>query len=287
MFQVKNVMHNTLVEGTVRETRAGKTTSKFFETVSFNLQDGFPAVTCKQLATKPMFGELLWFLNGETDLPNLRKRSGLADNAWTIWTDDCARWHNGKYAYASRYDNDNLGVVYGAQWINFNGDGIDQLSDLVDGLVNDPFGRRHIVTAWNPSEMSEMALPPCHLMFQFYVREEHGEKYLDLVWHQRSVDVFLGLAFNIASYATMVHIFAQICGYKVGMLHGTLGDTHIYEQHMDGCQEYLKRVCLGLPELVLPRITCLEDLRDLTADDFELVDYQHQGKIAGKLSVGS
>ncbi len=286
MQQIKNVMMNVLALGTQRKTRSGITTSKFFETVSFDLQKGFPAVTCKKLAMKSMIGELLWFINGETTIDTLQKRSGLSDDAWTIWTDDCTRWHNEDDSDAAMFDTNDLGYIYGSQWREFGFSGLDQLELLIEGLKSDPYGRRHIVSAWNPEDLDSMALAPCHTSFQCYVREVGGEKYLDLIWHQRSVDVFLGLPFNIASYAALTHILASICGYKVGMLHGTLGDCHIYEQHGEACRAYLDNECLELCDFVMPKIERLSDLENMTASDFSLNNYNHHGAIKAKLSVG-
>jgi len=473
MQEIKKIINNVMLLGTSRNTRAGVTTSKFFETVSFNLQDGFPAVTCKQLAFKSMMGELLLFCGGVADRRLMSENFN--DSNWDIWKQDCERKSKED---PSRFNGYNMGEMYPEMWrmrrispsgtielkprtdldsnetvkgipsvcgfgindypdgrrenpkiyriwmdmiircygsrphhkkyrengcsvsprwqsfrnfyndvfsisgfqswvddsgnfsldkdyfgsnvysrntciflesninrkLNGGGQGlrifkvgddilfglqeladrfdtyrqhdlvgrllksgcdfieiydsvdviyrpkifVDQLQDAIDKLINDPTGRYALIDNWNIDYKKKAVLGACHNMLQFYVRDAGGKKYLDMAWHQRSVDVFLGLPFNIASYAALVHILAQICGYEVGMLHGTLGDVHIYEQHVDGCTEYLSRDCLELPQLfIMPDVNSLSDLEKLTAKDFSLVNYKHHGKIAGKLSVGN
>ncbi len=292
MKNYKHLIARILLNGQECDTRSGKTFGIFGETLEFDLSEGFPAITSKKLMFKSVIGELLWFLNGETCLPSLRHRSNLSKDQWTIWSDDCSRWHSSGKVPEELFGvglDESLGYIYGTQWREFGSEGqIDQIKNLIYGLISDPHSRYHLVTAWNPEDFGKMALPPCHHTFQCYVRKEKdGERYLDLMWHQRSVDVFLGLPFNIASYAALTHILAKITGLKAGRLKATLGDTHIYENHLDAINKLLDNETHDLSEIKLPEnLNCLDDIEKLTANDFELINYKHSGQIKAKLSVG-
>lgn len=269
----------------LRETRSGNCASIFGHFMEWDLRKGFPAVTTKKLAFNAVMGELLWFLSGKTDLKSLREFTGLEEDAWTIWTQDCERWNK-----QMGMESDGLGRVYGLQWRNWyeghTDSYIDQIARLIDGIKNNPTSRYHLVSAWNAGEIADgemMALPPCHYAFQCFVTDD-GE--LDLMWHQRSVDTFLGLPFNIASYAALAHIIAKLTGTRVRFLKCSLGDTHIYEQHLDPIFEQLERQPYNLPRLVMPDFVDLNHLLMHTAKDFRLRDYAHHGVLKGKLTVG-
>tara|TARA_R100001594_G_scaffold53735_1_gene87285 strand:+ start:19766 stop:20689 length:924 start_codon:yes stop_codon:yes gene_type:complete len=280
------LLHNKLDDGSflMRETRSGNVVSAFDYKFKHNMQHGFPAVTTKKLQFNAVIGELLWFLAGKTDLDSLRHYSNIEDGEWTIWTQDAERY-GGK-------GNKELGAIYGAQWRNFGGDryavGTDQIKSLISGLTNNPESRYHVVSAWNPNVIHEIALPSCHMFFQCYVDiDEHGYKYLDLKWYQRSVDSFLGLPFNIASYGALLVFLAKLTGCQPRYLIGDLGDTHIYEQHLEQVQTVLDREPLELPSFKFPRFTSLDELLGYTAKDFHLVNYKHHGVLRGKLTVGA
>ena len=284
MESYKNLLREIIINGQDRETRSGKTRGVFGEVMKFDLTEGFPAVTSKKLQFQSVMGELLWFMNGETSLKDLRKRSNLDKDAWTIWTNDCERWHN---TDEREFHREDLGYIYGSQWRQFGKEGmIDQLDELINRLKKDEGSRYHLVTAWNPEDFDEMALPPCHHTFQCYVREKDGEKYLDLMWHQRSVDSFLGLPFNIASYAALTHILAGMIGAKAGMLTATLGDTHIYHKHFEAVSKLLDNPVHDLCIFDMPIIEDLSDVGHLTAKAFKLINYMHSGVIRAELSVG-
>jgi thymidylate synthase len=250
--------------GVHKNDRTGTgTQSVFGYQMRFDLAAGFPLVTTKKVHMKSVVHELLWFLKGDTNIAYL-KANGV--RIWDEWADA----------------DGNLGPVYGAQWRSWpapNGQSIDQISELITGLKTNPDGRRHIVSAWNPALVSDMALPPCHALFQFYVA--NGK--LSCQLYQRSADVFLGVPFNIASYALLTHMIAQICGFELGEFIHTLGDAHIYSNHQAQVTEQLSRKPLPLPKLMLnPAIT---DLLAFTYEDITLVDYQHHAAIAGKVAV--
>lgn len=293
MKQLQQLMHDICLSGQRRETRSGVVHSVFRREFTHDMRTGFPATTGKKLAFKAMVGEGLWFTNGDTCLSSLRHYSNLSADAWTIWSNDCARWHS----IPRFYDNgnvvpkDDLGALYGDQWRDYGGteseEGVDQLQNLIDKMKDDPNSRYMIVQAYNPSDVNSdaAALPPCHTGFQVYVDRETGE--FDLDWTQRSVDVFLGLSFNIASYAWLMCVLGSITGLTPRFLYGSLKDTHIYDAHMEGVTEYLSRtigddVC----HLVMPKIDNLYDLGGLTAADFSLSNYNPQGAIKAPLSVG-
>jgi len=262
--------------GKERETRTGKVLSVFDMIIEHHMDEGFPLLTTKRMNIRNIIGEALWFLSGKTDLDTLRKYSNLTGDAWTIWTDDAER-------YAGK-GNKELGSLYGEQWRNYNKQGIDQIDNLIKGIKADPNSRYHIVNAWNPvvQEYRTAALMPCHVMFQVYI----SDGYMDLKWVQRSVDCFLGLPYNLASYAFILKVLCQLTGYKAGTVIGTLGDTHIYCNHLDAVDQQMKNKTLDLPELVMPEFSTLDELLKLTANDFVLNNYNCAGKIKAELSVG-
>ena len=284
MDNYQKLMKKVLEEGEIRKTRSGKTRSLFGEHLEWDLRKGFPAMTTKRLAFKSCIGELLWFLNGETDLPSLRKRSCLPENAWTIWTNDFERWHKqmGTLDTPEYYDYQSLGNLYGDQWRNRIS--VDQIAELVYNIESDPTSRYHIVMNWSVDDVARrtMALAPCHVMFQVYV----SGGFIDLIWYQRSVDTFLGLPFNIASYGALMHIIGTLTGKIPRYLKCSLGDVHIYEAHIPAVVEQLSREPKRLPLFDMPTIRTLTDLYELTADDFSLVCYEHHPAIKAPLKVG-
>lgn len=279
-------------KGGFRETRSGNVKSVFAPSdFRYDMSDGTaPLLTGKQIFVDQMIGELLWFMNGETTIPDLKWRTWddpFADRQ-TIWTPDQQRWANS--GEASLIIGEDCGRLYGAQWRDSRGIGhipVDQLSKLIRGLKENPSSRYHIVNSWNAAEIDQkrMALPPCHVMFQCYVSED-GE--LSLKWYQRSVDCFLGLPFNIASYGLLLSILCAITGYKPGQLIGTFGDAHIYENHMDAVKQYLDNETYPAPVMNLEPIDGLEQLSFMIAKDFKgcYQGYRHAGKISAPLSVG-
>jgi thymidylate synthase len=276
MKQYHDLLEDILNNGEVKDDRTGVgTISVFGRQLRFNLSEGFPAVTTKKLAWKSVVSELLWFIEGSGDERRLAEiLHGSRDiERSTIWTG------NAQAAYwtpKARYYGD-LGRVYGVQWRDWRG--VDQLSNLIEGIKNDPNGRRHIITAWNVDELDKMALPPCHVLAQFYV--SNGK--LSCHMYQRSVDVFLGLPFNIASYALLTHMIAQVCDLKVGELIISTGDTHIYSNHIEQVKEQLSREEYPLPLLFLdPKI---KNIDKFIMDDILLFDYQSHGTIKADMAV--
>lgn len=292
MKQLLELMQDVLDNGQRRETRSGVVYSVFRREFVHDMRTRFPAPTTKKLMFNAMVGEGLMFANGENDLSSLRHRSCLDDNAWTIWTNDAKRWNSTRHREGA--DPEDLGKLYGHQWRNFGKDdyngieGVDQLQNLIDKMKDDPNSRYMIVQAYNPLDIEDeaMALPPCHTGFQVYVDRETGE--FDLDWTQRSVDVFLGLPFNIASYAWLMEVLGSITGLTPRFLTGSLKDVHIYEAHIEAVDAQLERE----PEeqdtyMDFFRINSLDDLKDLTADDFHLHNYEPQSAIRAPLLVGA
>ena len=276
MKQYHDLLEDILNNGEVKDDRTGVgTISVFGRQLRFDLTVGFPAVTTKKLAWKSVVSELLWFIEGSGDERRLAEiLHGSRDiERSTIWTG------NAQAAYwtpKARYDGD-LGRVYGVQWRDWRG--VDQLSNLIEGIKTDPNGRRHIITAWNVDELDKMALPPCHVLAQFYV--SNGK--LSCHMYQRSVDVFLGLPFNIASYALLTHMIAQVCDLKVGELIISTGDTHIYSNHIEQVKEQLSREEYPLPLLFLnPDI---KNIDKFSMDAILLFDYQSHGTIKADMAV--
>lgn len=269
-----------LDNGTVRDDRTGVgTISTFGMQQRYNLAAGFPAITTKKLAWRAVVGELLWFIEGSNDERRLAEIThGTRDGAVTIWTANAMAPYWKKKA---KFEGD-LGRIYGVQWRNwrsFNGTTVDQLQELVAGIKNDPYGRRHILTAWNPGELDQMALPPCHCFAQFYVSNDK----LSCQLYQRSNDLFLGGPFNLASYSLLTHMIAQVCGLDVGEFVHVTGDAHIYLNHVEQVKEQLARDPLSGPSLWLnPEIT---DITKFTMDDIKLVDYQSHSAIKAPMAV--
>jgi thymidylate synthase len=286
-----DALKEILETGEERQDRTGVgTIGKFGLQLRFNLEAGFPAVTTKKLAWKSVVSELLWFIEGSGD--ELRLREILHGNRYTdkttIWTDNtkASYWVNKKL---QRHHGD-LGRIYGVQWRRWRKPLIrinkvvlanhDQLLDLVEGLKKDPFSRRHIISAWNPGELELMALPPCHLLAQFYVSKD---KKLSCQMYQRSADMFLGVPFNIASYALFTHMLAQICGYEVGDLVIILGDAHIYLNHKDQVLEQISRKPITSPSLKLNKE--ITDITKFTMNDIELLNYRCHSPIKAEMAV--
>ena len=274
MKQYLDLLQHIKEKGVKKEDRTGTgTISVFGYQMRFNLQEGFPLVTTKKLHLRSIIHELIWFINGETNIKYLK------ENGVTIWDE----WADKK---------GNLGPIYGHQWRNWNSDGIDQLQDIIYSLKNNPSSRRMIVTAWNPNiipdssksfsdnvKNGKAALPPCHAFFQFYVSDNK----LSCQMYQRSADVFLGVPFNIASYALLTHMIAQVCEYDVGDFIHSFGDTHIYLNHLEQVDLQLTRDPMKLPKLKLnPLVKKIEDFK---YEDIEILDYNSHPSIKGKISV--
>ena len=262
------------------------TISSFGHQLEFDLEDGFPAVTTKSLAWKGVVSELLWFLEGSDDERRLaeirfnKDRSELTDleKYSTIWTDN-AENQGKELGYENSDTKKLLGPVYGVQWRNWGG--IDQIRDLLEGLKNNPDGRRHILSAWNVGQIDKMALPPCHVMSQFYIHRET----LSCHMYQRSADMFLGVPFNIASYALLLSILAEILSLKPKRFIHSFGDAHIYINSIDQVKEQLSRDPKPLPKLIIPNIDNLEDINKLTVNDFILENYDPHPPIKAKMAI--
>lgn len=282
MKEYHDLLEDILKNGESRDDRTGVgTLSVFGRQLRFNLGSGFPAITTKKLAWKACVGELLWFLEGSRDERRLAEIThGTSEGKVTIWTPNALAPY---WKPKAKFEGD-LGKVYGVQWRRWEGPRwgmpIDQITNLIDSLKNDPYGRRHIVSAWNVGELDEMALPPCHVMSQYYVSKD---KKLSCHMYQRSVDVFLGLPFNIASYALLTHMIAQVCGLGVGELIISTGDTHIYNDHIEQVNEQLRREAYIPPTLWLnPEI---KDINKFTMEDIKLNNYQSHDTIKAKMAV--
>ena len=285
MKQYLEALQHVLNNGEERPDRTGTgTIGVFGYQMRFNLQDGFPAVTTKKLAWKAVVGELLWFLEGSSDERRLaeitfdEKRALLKDKN-TIWTANAD--NQGK---ALGYKNTDLvkklGPVYGKQWRNFGG--VDQIVWAIQEVVKNPDSRRIIVSAWNPPAIEHMALPPCHTMFQLYV--SNGK--LSCQLYQRSCDMFLGLPFNIASYALLTHMIAEIAGLEVGDFVHTIGDAHIYKNHVDQVKQQLQRAPQEMPTLnINVELNSLQNILDSTVNDYTLLDYSPMASIKAPMAV--
>ena len=264
MKQYLGLMTRVMKEGALKADRTGTgTKSVFGHQMRFDLSEGFPCITTKKLHLKSIIHELLWFLKGDTNIKYLR------DNGVRIWDE----WAD---------KNGELGHVYGYQWRNWpapDGKHIDQIKQVIDTLKNNPDSRRIIVSAWNVGEIEQMALPPCHAFFQFYVAD--GK--LSCQLYQRSADIFLGVPFNIASYALLTMMVAQVCNLKLGEFIHTLGDAHIYTNHFEQTELQLSRDCKKLPKMKInPEI---DNIFDFSITDFELVDYNFHPHIKGKVAI--
>lgn len=264
MKQYHDLLKHVLNEGTVKSDRTGTgTISVFGYQMRFDLQKGFPLLTTKKLHTRSIFHELLWFLKGETNIQYLKENKV---SIWDEWADE----------------NGNLGPVYGKQWRSWeaaDGTTIDQISNVIEEIKKNPDSRRLLVVAFNPSDISKMALPPCHAFFQFYVAD--GK--LSCQLYQRSADIFLGVPFNIASYALLVHMVAQVCNLEVGEFIHTLGDAHIYSNHLEQVKLQLSRECRPLPKLKLnPNV---KNIFDFKYEDIEITGYDPHPAIKGEVAV--
>ncbi|MGE6491448.1 MULTISPECIES: thymidylate synthase [unclassified Exiguobacterium] len=264
MKQYHDLCRHILENGVVKEDRTGTgTTSVFGYQMRFNLQEGFPLITTKKLHTRSIIHELLWFISGETNIRYLQE-NGV--RIWNEWADE----------------EGNLGPVYGSQWRSFprpDGSSVDQLAQVIEQIKTNPDSRRLIVSAWNPGQLDEMALPPCHLLFQFYVAD--GK--LSCQLYQRSADTFLGVPFNIASYALLTHMVAHVTGLEVGDFVHTLGDAHIYHNHLEQVELQLSRDPRPLPQLKIVRdVSSIESFR---FEDFEILGYDPHPHIKGEVSV--
>ena len=274
MRQYLDLVKHVLDNGELKEDRTGTgTKSVFGYQMRFNLDDGFPMVTTKKLHLKSIIYELLWFLNGDTNIKYLQE-NGV--KIWDAWADS----------------NGDLGPVYGFQWRNWNNDGIDQISNLINDLKNNPSSRRHLISAWNPSVLPDTsksfetnvangkaALPPCHAFFQFHVI--NGK--LSCQLYQRSADIFLGVPFNIASYSLLTLMIAHVCDLKVGDFIHTFGDAHIYSNHFDQMKLQLTREPRKLPTIKIN--TEVRSIFDFKFEDFVLEDYNPHPHIKGKVAV--
>jgi thymidylate synthase len=264
MKQYHDLLKHILAAGATKTDRTGTgTLSVFGYQMRFDLQGGFPLVTTKKLHLRSIIYELLWFLNGDTNIKYLK------DNGVSIWDE----WAD---------KNGNLGPVYGYQWRLWpgkNGTTIDQITKVVEQIKKKPDSRRHMVTAWNPADVDDMALPPCHALFQFYVAD--GK--LSCQLYQRSCDTFLGLPFNIASYALLTHMMAQQCDLEVGEFVWTGGDVHIYSNHLDQVQTQLAREPFALPTLHINRKP--NSIFDYQFEDFEILNYQAHPSIKAPIAV--
>lgn len=299
MKQYQELCEKILLEGDKRPDRTGTGTIGIFGAqMRFDLSEGFPLMTTKNMDGKRLDAiiyELLWFLNGDTNLKTL------VDNGVNIWVPDGYRWAKERgfegtlEEYREHIKNSkkpyfgNLGRIYGAQWRSWTipeGDrdylqgSIDQIANVIESIKTDPFGRRHIVTAWNPAELDQMALPPCHVLFQFYVSVD-GK--LSCQLYQRSADMFLGVPFNIASYALLTLMIAQQCDLEPGEFIHTLGDAHIYSNHVEQILTQIRRTPKKLPKM---KIAKAKDIFSYTREDFTLIGYEAHGALKGSVSVG-
>jgi thymidylate synthase len=264
MIQYHKLLQHVLDTGIKKEDRTGTgTISTFGYQMRYNLQEGFPLVTTKKMHLKSIIHELLWFISGSTNAKYLQ------DNGVRIWNE----WADA---------DGELGKIYGYQWRSWtaeNNQHIDQLAQVIESLKKNPDSRRHIVSAWNVGDLNQMNLPPCHILFQFYVAD--GK--LSCQLYQRSADIFLGVPFNIASYALLTMMIAQVTGYEAYEFVHTLGDAHIYTNHMEQVKTQLSREPYALPQMKInPKI---KDINNFKYEDFELVDYQSHPILKGEISV--
>ncbi len=264
MQQYLDLMRHVREDGAVKDDRTGTgTLSVFGHQMRFDLSQGFPLLTTKKLHLKSIIYELLWFLKGDTNITYLQE-NGV--RIWDEWADE----------------NGDLGPVYGHQWRSWptpDGRKVDQIAAVVDSLKNNPNSRRHIVCAWNVADVDDMALPPCHCLFQFYVAD--GK--LSCQPYQRSADIFLGVPFNIASYALLTHMMAHVCGLKVGDFIHTFGDAHLYSNHLQQADEQLTRDPLPLPRLAIKRE--VSEIDGFEYDDFKILNYETHPHIAAPVAV--
>lgn len=271
MQQYLDLLRDIMENGIDKSDRTGTgTRSVFGRQMRFDLNEGFPLLTTKKVHTRSVFGELLWFLRGDTNV------GWLHEHGITIWDE----WAD---------ENGDLGPVYGAQWRSWpapDGRYIDQIANVVKSLKSDPDSRRHIVSAWNPAEVDAMALPPCHALFQFYVTpsiEDGGRGTLSCQMYQRSADMFLGVPFNIASYALLTHLVAHVCELQVGEFVHTLGDVHIYSNHFEQVEQQLSRTPRALPSLALNPY--VREINKFELRDIKVLDYNPDPGIKAPIAV--
>ena len=264
MQQYLDLLERVLETGVDRGDRTGiGTRAVFGHQMRFDLADGFPLLTTKKLHIRSIIHELLWFVSGDTNIRHLQE-NGVS--IWDEWADE----------------NGDLGPVYGKQWRHwqtFDGREIDQLAELVGMIKSNPDSRRLMLTAWNPADVSKMALPPCHCLFQFHV----ANGCLSCQLYQRSADIFLGVPFNIASYALLTHMIARICGLQVDEFVHVIGDAHLYNNHFDQAREQISRKPGGLPQLLIHRTP--ESIDGFRFEDFEIIGYDAQSHIAAPIAV--
>ncbi|WP_428743167.1 thymidylate synthase [Tenacibaculum sp.] len=314
MDQYLNLLRNIKEKGTWKDPARDnmpKTKSLFGTRMEFDMADGFPLLTTKKMFYKGIIVELLWFLKGGTNIKYL------IDRGCNIWNQDAYRWYLSEIAkersqlekdhntnplsldrfitlikdmgntarLSSHYKLGDLGKVYGHQWRNQNG--VDQIADVIHTLNTNPLSRYLIIDGWNKADFKDMALPPCHLLYQFNYREEKGGKYLDLQMYQRSCDTFLGVPFNIASASLLLHIISKTVGMIPGKFIWIGGDTHLYENHMDQVDVQLRRLPKALPKLEISKsLRCLQDIEFLKPEDILIKDYKSHDRIKADLSVG-
>ena len=260
MQQYLSLLRHVLDRGVEKSDRTGTgTISTFGYQMRFDLNEGFPMVTTKKCHLKSIIHELLWFISGSTNVTYL-KNHGV--KIWDAWADEQGE----------------LGPVYGKQWRSF--EGVDQINQIIENIKKDPHSRRHIVSSWNAKDLPDMALAPCHCLFQFYVDDLDR---LSCQLYQRSADTFLGVPFNIASYALLTMMIAQVCDLKLGDFVHTFGDVHIYKDHLDKAKLQLTREPFPLPQMKIN--SNIKDIGGFSYEDFELVDYQHHPHIKAKVSI--
>ncbi len=300
MKQYLELLQHIMDKGVDREDRTGTgTRSVFGYQLRCDLSEGFPLLTTKKVFTKGIIHELLWFLSGDTNIKYLVDNDVRIWNEWPFqnyleknnltgtYPKYTPEWDEQLKSFVENIKNDpefaktwgDLGPVYGYQWRNFNGEGIDQIKKVIETCKNNPNSRRNLVVAYNPAQADRMALPPCHSLFQFYIANNK----LSCQLYQRSVDSFLGLPFNIASYALLVHMIAQVCDLEVGDFVHTSGDLHIYHNHYDQVKEQLSRAPKALPKLKIN--PAVKDIFAFKFEDFEIVDYDPWPAIKAPIAV--
>jgi len=288
MKQYIKALEHILENGKQRDDRTGVGTKGVFGyQMRFSLRNSFPAVTTKKLAWKSVVSELLWFLEGSTDERRLaeihfgKPRKEIIEKK-TIWTAN-ANKQGVELGYLNNETKKELGPVYGKQWRSWGKDvgGIDQIKKIIFDLKNDPSSRRHIVSAWNVDKVDEMALPPCHTMFQFHVQDNE----LSCQLYQRSADMFLGVPFNIASYSLLLCILSNVLGLNPGEFIWTGGDCHIYNNHLEQVKEQIKRSPLKAPKLEIPNFKSIEEVLNSKPEDYKLLNYNPMDSIKAPMAV--
>ncbi len=281
-----DALKDILDNGQIRKTRNSNTISKFSIKLDFDVREYFPLMTTKRVYWKGIVEELFWFINADTNSKHLESKNV------NIWKDNSSREFLDKIGL-NRYEEGTCGPIYGFQWrhfgadyfgpdYNYSGLGVDQLQTCIDLIKNDPFSRRIFMSAWNPVQLDQMCLPPCHVSYQFYVSiNDKNEKELSCMMYQRSGDMFLGVPFNIASTSLLLYMIANITDTKPGYVHLTIGDAHIYEEHVDAVKEQLSREIYAPPQLVM--MTTVSNINNYQDDDFKLINYQCHPTIKAKM----